>query len=187
MVESELLTGRARRDLLALASDFVRHIDGLGAFPPTVRIHGDLGMNNVLWVDGAPVLMDFDDSQNGAAVQDLALADWLYSVRDRPDLEVLGLWPDPTADRYAEHSRRRAGVRELLLEGYRSVRAYDPAWERWNQPCLFVREIFCAAWFCARAHDEAFMSLWGKSIDAAFWRRVIRLAELRLGAMSAGL
>ena len=33
---------------------------------------------------------------------------------------------------------------------------------RWNQPCLFGREIFCAAWFCARSHDEVFRSLPGK-------------------------
>lgn len=61
------------RDYLALSDKLTAAIDAVFAratYNPR-PIHGDVHAGNVLWQEDGPCLVDFDDAQNGPAVQDL--------------------------------------------------------------------------------------------------------------------
>jgi len=68
----------------------------------TLRTHGDCHPSNILWRDGAPHFVDFDDARTAPAVQDL----WMMLSGDRP--------------------RRLAQLAELI-DGYREFADFDPA------------------------------------------------------------
>jgi Ser/Thr protein kinase RdoA (MazF antagonist) len=76
--------------------------------PRQLRLHGDVHVGNVLWTDGGPHFVDFDDARTGPAMQDL----WMLlsgSIEDKQaqlaDLRTLRLihyaawiarrWHDP--------------------------------------------------------------------------------------------
>lgn len=186
MIDSGHIPAGIAKQLERGASRLEQHLGALGAPPPTLRIHADLDINNVLWPAGEPVLMDLDDFQNGYAAQDLAMADIVYSVRGRPDLAFVPLTDQTDARDFERHIRHRLGIHRLLLEGYRSVLPWDDAWSEWMHPYWGTRRFFIGAWFCARAHDPVFMQRWGGTFDGAFWDRIVRRLDLQLDYMTGG-
>tara|TARA_B100001029_G_scaffold111582_1_gene92113 strand:- start:247 stop:1230 length:984 start_codon:yes stop_codon:yes gene_type:complete len=96
-----------------------------------LRIHGDCHPGNILWKDNAPNFVDFDDTMNGPAVQDLWMM--LSGNRDQKQAQLQELLKG-----YNEFFR--FPVTELsLIESLRTLRIMNySAWlaRRWGDPAF---------------------------------------------------
>ena len=117
----------------AIVADILKHVEkNYQQFPPElIRLHGDCHPGNILWTDKGPHFVDFDDSRNGPAIQDL----WMLLSGERHEqqkqlLEIL--------EGYEEFCEFNA--RELnLIESLRSMRIIHYAgWlaKRWDDPAF---------------------------------------------------
>ena len=96
-----------------------------------LRLHGDCHTGNVLWTDGGPHFVDFDDSRMGPALQDL----WMLLSGDRAEMrrqftELLAGYED-----FCEFDQREL----YLLEALRTLRLlHYSAWlgMRWDDPAF---------------------------------------------------
>ena len=96
-----------------------------------IRLHGDCHPGNILWTEGGPHFVDFDDSRMGPAVQDL----WMLLSGETPDMtrqfaDVLVGYED-----FYEFNRRELH----LIEALRTLRLiHYSAWiaQRWQDPAF---------------------------------------------------
>ncbi len=96
-----------------------------------LRIHGDCHPGNVLWRDDVPHFVDFDDTVNGPAMQDL----WMMLSGDRNQRQAQLL---ELAEGYNEFYDFRASELELV-ESLRTLRLmHYSAWlaRRWEDPAF---------------------------------------------------
>ena len=96
-----------------------------------LRIHGDCHLGNVLWQNGAPFFVDFDDAVMGPAIQDL----WMLLSGDRG---------------------RRQGQLMELLEGYSEFRDFSALELNLIEALRTLRIIRYSAWLARRWQDPAF-------------------------------
>ncbi|MGH8278650.1 MAG: serine/threonine protein kinase [Gammaproteobacteria bacterium] len=97
----------------------------------SIRLHGDCHPGNLLWTDGGPHFVDFDDCLSGPAVQDL----WMLL------------------------SGERAAVQEQLghvLQGYRQFADFDARELNLVEALRSLRMLHYAAWIARRWSDPAF-------------------------------
>jgi Ser/Thr protein kinase RdoA (MazF antagonist) len=97
----------------------------------TLRLHGDCHAGNILWHETGPVFVDFDDSLNGPAVQDL----WMF-IAGTPD-QMRREWT-LLLDGYEQFAHLDAGE-TLLIEALRATRMLNhAAWiaQRWDDPAF---------------------------------------------------
>lgn len=96
-----------------------------------LRIHGDCHSGNVLWKDNVPNFVDFDDTMNGPAIQDLWMM--LSGSRDQRQAQLIEL-----LEGYNEFYRFPTS--ELsLIESLRTLRIMNySAWlaRRWDDPAF---------------------------------------------------
>ncbi len=96
-----------------------------------LRIHGDCHPGNVLWKDGTPNFVDFDDTMAGPGIQDL----WMMLSGDRIQRQAQLL---ELVEGYNEFHEFK--VRELaLIEALRTMRLMNySAWlaRRWSDPAF---------------------------------------------------
>jgi Ser/Thr protein kinase RdoA (MazF antagonist) len=119
----------------------------------TLRLHGDCHVGNVLWTDAGPHFVDFDDSRNGPAVQDL----WMLLSGERPDM-----------------------VRQLsdLLAGYESFCEFDPRELHLIEALRTLRLIHYSAWLARRWDDPAFPVAFPWFNTQRYWQdRILELRE----------
>ncbi|MGB0845471.1 MAG: serine/threonine protein kinase [Thiolinea sp.] len=136
-------------DLLAKMQD---HFSAAGQYQQ-LRIHGDCHPNNILWRDGQPHIVDFDDTRMGPAIQDL----WMFLSGDRP-----------------YQTARLAD----LLEGYTQFREFPVAELHLIEPLRTLRIIYYAAWLARRADDPAFELAFPWFYTAQFWdQHILALKE----------
>ena len=126
----------------AIADTYDRMAEGV----PTLRLHGDLHLGNVLDRDGELRLLDFDDCMIGPAVQDLWLA---LGGRDAATSEL----------------------RESFLESYEQFRRFDRAELRLIEPLRGLRMAHYAAWLARRWHDPIFPKNWPHFGSEESWER----------------
>jgi Ser/Thr protein kinase RdoA (MazF antagonist) len=114
-----------------------------------LRLHGDCHPGNLLWTDAGPHFVDLDDARTGPAVQDL----WMLAHDD--------------------------AAMEALLEGYASMRDFDPA-ELALVPALrAMRQVHHAGWIAQRWADPAFPAAFPFAAEASWWEQhVADLHEL---------
>ncbi|WP_426414931.1 serine/threonine protein kinase [Aestuariirhabdus sp. LZHN29] len=98
---------------------------------PQLRLHGDCHIGNILWRDEVPHFVDFDDSRNGAAIQDL----WMFLSGDR--------------------NQQRLQVSELV-EGYNEFNDFPTSQLRLIEPMRTLRLLHYNAWLGRRWPDPAF-------------------------------
>jgi Ser/Thr protein kinase RdoA (MazF antagonist) len=96
-----------------------------------LRLHGDCHLGNVLWTDDGPHFVDFDDSRNGPAVQDI----WMLFSGKRHEM-----------------------VAQLndFLAGYEDFHAFDLRELHLVEALRTLRLIHYAAWIAQRWEDPAF-------------------------------
>ncbi|MGE0384891.1 MAG: serine/threonine protein kinase [Gammaproteobacteria bacterium] len=118
----------------AICADILQRVrlrfQSAGAFA-VIRVHGDCHPGNILVRDGSAHLVDFDDTANGPAIQDL----WMFLSGDR--------------------AYREAGL-TALMEGYRAFNDFDPRELVLIEPLRALRMIHYAAWLARRHDDPAF-------------------------------
>jgi Ser/Thr protein kinase RdoA (MazF antagonist) len=118
-----------------------------------LRLHGDCHSGNVLWTDGGPHFVDFDDSRMGPAVQDL----WMLLSGERADM-----------------------VRQMadILAGYEDFCDFDPSQLYLVEALRTLRLIHYAAWLARRWDDPAFPVAFPWFNTQRYWQdRILELRE----------
>jgi Ser/Thr protein kinase RdoA (MazF antagonist) len=127
-------------------------LDATGAVAQ-LRLHGDAHIGNVLVRDGHAALVDFDDTANGPAIQDL----WMFLSGDRA---------------YAERALKH------LLAGYTTFRDFDPIELALVEPLRALRMLHYAAWLARRHDDPAFKLAFPWFGSERYWgEHVVSLRE----------
>lgn len=126
---------------------------------PIIRLHGDCHPSNILWRDG-PLFVDFDDTRNGPAIQDL----WLFLNGSRAD-QLAQL--DTLADGYREFSEFPADQLQLI------------------EPLRGLRMVHYMAWLAKRWQDPAFPRAFPWFAEAKYWESQVLAFKEQLAALQA--
>ena len=118
----------------------------------TIRLHGDCHEGNVLWTDDGPHFVDFDDSRNGPAIQDL----WMLLAGDTSEKQI------QLAD---------------LLAGYEDFAEFDRRELALVEALRTLRLIHYSAWIARRWTDPAFPAAFPWFTTPRYWEE--RILELR--------
>ena len=127
---------------------------------PTLRLHGDCHLGNVLWRDGAPHIVDLDDAMQGPAVQDL----WMLVSGD-----------------YSTMARQL----DDLLSGYEQFCEFDDRERRLIEPLRTLRMVRHSAWLAERWSDPTFPLNFPFFGSAAYWNQQTTQLREQLEAMGA--
>jgi Ser/Thr protein kinase RdoA (MazF antagonist) len=125
------------------------------------RIHGDFHLGNLLQRDGVLYALDFDDMVIGPPVQDMWLA-------------------------LAGRDARALRQRQVFLEGYEQLRAFDRTTLRLIEPLRALRWVHYATWIARRWHDPAFPITWPHFGTDAYWAQETSDLEEQLGLIRRG-
>lgn len=118
-----------------------------------LRLHGDCHLGNVLWTDEGPHFVDFDDSRNGPAIQDI----WMLFSGDRSEMQ--------------------AQLNEFL-EGYERLQDFDLRQLNLIEALRTLRLIHYAAWIAMRWNDPAFPVAFPWFNTQRYWQdRILELRE----------
>jgi Ser/Thr protein kinase RdoA (MazF antagonist) len=129
-----------------------RCYDRAGALA-AIRLHGDCHAGNILWTDGGPHFVDFDDARSGPAVQDL----WMLLSGDRAAMtQQLG----------------------DVLAGYEDFRGFEPRELALVEALRTLRLIHYSAWLARRWDDPAFPAAFPWFNTHRYWQdRILELRE----------
>jgi Ser/Thr protein kinase RdoA (MazF antagonist) len=119
----------------------------------TLRLHGDCHAGNVLWTEGGPHFVDFDDARSGPAMQDL----WMLLSGDRASMaQQLG----------------------LVLEGYRPFAEFERGELHLLEALRTLRLLHYSAWIARRWDDPAFPAAFPWFNTQRYWQdRILELRE----------
>jgi Ser/Thr protein kinase RdoA (MazF antagonist) len=152
LLDSELLpdswADRYADAIDALAEAYASRLEGV----PLHRIHADCHLGNLLRGRDGWFFLDFDDFASGPAVHDV----W-----------VLVPGRDPEAVRQ----------REVLLEGYRQLRDFEPRWLQLVEPLRAARMLKISSWIARRWSEPAFRSTFPHFGTDLYWERETRDLE----------
>jgi Ser/Thr protein kinase RdoA (MazF antagonist) len=119
----------------------------------TLRVHGDCHSGNILWRDGGPHFVDFDDARTAPAVQDL----WMMLSGERP--------------------RQTAQLAELV-EGYSEFCDFNPRELRLIGPLRALRMLHYSAWLARRWQDPIFPRTFPWFNTIRYWgEQILELRE----------
>ena len=119
---------------------------------PSIRIHGDCHMGNVLWRDDIAHFVDFDDCMMGPPVQDL----WMLLSGERDE---------------------RTYQLSLILDAYNELQDFDPSTLALVEALRTLRIMHHAAWIARRWNDPAFPTAFPSFDSAKYWSE--HILELR--------
>ncbi|WP_026842425.1 serine/threonine protein kinase [Citrifermentans bremense] len=118
-----------------------------------IRAHGDCHAGNILWRDGAPHFVDFDDARMAPAVQDL----WMMLSGER--------------------SRQLVQL-EQLVKGYTEFRDFHPGELRLVEPLRALRMLHYSAWLARRWEDPTFPITFPWFNTVRYWgEHILQLRE----------
>ena len=115
------------RDLLQALDELLDGCDDCAY----IRTHGDCHAGNVLWRNGAPHFVDFDDARNAPAIQDI----WMMLSGDR--------------------ARQTAQLAEII-EGYNEFHDFRAEQLRLVEALRSLRILHYCAWLARRWDDPGF-------------------------------
>ena len=119
----------------------------------SLRLHGDCHPGNILWTEAGPHFVDFDDSRQGPAIQDL----WMLLSGDEAD------------------ARRQLSA---LLRGYEMFREFDDRELHLVEALRTLRLIHYSAWIARRWNDPAFPAAFPWFGSVRYWQdRILELRE----------
>lgn len=119
---------------------------------PRIRIHGDVGLENMMWTKIGPVMVDFDDMLMGPPVHDV----WLIGR----DAEV--------------------GNLEAVVNGYRSVRLLPDEWLSVIPAMAALRVVWGNAWMLSRHYDRVFRDNLPAFGTDEYWSEQLAYLQARL-------
>lgn len=118
-----------------------------------IRVHGDCHSGNMLWREGAPHFVDFDDARSAPAVQDI--------------------WMLLSGDRFRQQDQLGK-----ILEGYHQFCDFDLRELRLIEPLRTLRMLYHSAWLAKRWDDPAFPRAFPWFNTMQFWtNQIIELRE----------
>jgi Ser/Thr protein kinase RdoA (MazF antagonist) len=146
---SGLIDAQIRPRYRAVVEEILESVRPLFKNLPMLRIHGDCHLGNVLWRGSgneamSTFFLDFDDMVMGPAVQDI----WMV-VRGRD-----------------EDALRN---RDLLIDGYEQMRAFDRSTLRMVEPLRALRLIHYSAWIAKRWEDPTFKNAFPEFGTNKYW------------------
>jgi len=140
----------------ALTSQLLTAIDTILADAGTIRyirVHGDCHAGNILWREGAPHFVDFDDARLAPAVQDL----WMMLSGERP--------------------RQTAQLAELI-EGYSEFCDFNPRELQLIGALRALRMLHYSAWLARRWEDPIFPRTFPWFNTVRYWgEQILELRE----------
>lgn len=125
-----------------------------------IRLHADCHAGNILWRDDNAIFLDFDDSRNGPAIQDL----WMLL--------------------YGNQQEQRLQLDELL-ELYQEFYDFDKEQLKLIEPLRAMRIIHHLAWIIERWQDPAFPIAFPWITDIDFWKRQLSEFNQQINALKA--
>ncbi len=132
----------------SLAADVLVAVDGVlaqhGSAVDWIRVHGDCHAGNVLWRDGAPHFVDFDDARMAPAVQDL----WMLLSGERHEQQL----------QLSE-----------IVDGYNEFADFNPRELQLVESLRTLRIIHYSAWLARRWEDPAFPRAFPWFNTARYW------------------
>lgn len=151
LISEKFIPPEYRESYQSLTRDLLQQIDERFARLTTVRkirVHGDCHNGNMLWRDGAPNFVDFDDARMAPAIQDLWML--LSGTEDQQRQQL-----------------------DKILAGYHLFNDFDYQETQLIEPLRTLRIIHYSAWLARRWDDPAFprtfpwfnsMQYWGEHI-----------------------
>ncbi len=124
----------------------------------SIRLHGDCHPGNILWRD-EPIFVDFDDSRNGPAVQDL----WMLLSGDRHE---------------------KLAQLDVLLEGYQEFCDFNHSELKLIEPLRGLRMVHYMAWLAKRWNDPAFPIAFPWFNDPKYWEGQVLAIKEQIAALS---
>ncbi|MEX2367336.1 MAG: serine/threonine protein kinase [Pseudohongiellaceae bacterium] len=134
LLENGFIPLELRQAYDSVASDLIRRLhDGYGRLSgiKPIRLHGDCHMGNVLWRDGTPHFVDFDDTMSGPAIQDL----WMLLSGEREE---------------------KTAQFKHLMNGYSDFFEFNPLELHLLEALRTMRIMHYSAWLARRWDDPAF-------------------------------
>ena len=123
-----------------------------------LRVHGDCHAGNLLWRDGGPHFVDFDDSRMAPAMQDL----WMLLSGDR------------------EQQQRQLSK---IIEAYRQFRDFDARELQLIEVLRTLRILHYSAWLARRWQDPAFPHSFPWFNTVRYWEEHILELREQLAAL----
>jgi Ser/Thr protein kinase RdoA (MazF antagonist) len=156
LIREQFIPAEYRDSYAAVTDQLLAGIETILAEVGEVRLlraHGDCHSGNILWRDGAPHFVDFDDSRTAPAVQDL----WMMLSGDRP--------------------RQSAQLAELV-EGYTEFCDFNPRELRLIGPLRSLRMLHYSAWLARRWQDPIFPRTFPWFNTVRYWgEQILELRE----------
>lgn len=136
-----------------LSAHLVTRLEGALDGHRTQRIHGDCHLGNLLWRDGTPNFVDFDDAVTGPPIQDL----WMLLSGERSDQQ--------------QQLNR-------IVEAYSVFSTFDTGSAVLIEPLRTLRMMHHAAWIARRWEDPAFPPAFPWFADGRYWSdHILELRE----------
>ncbi|MFK8031017.1 MAG: serine/threonine protein kinase [Gammaproteobacteria bacterium] len=122
------------------------------------RLHGDMHVGNLLWEEGTPSVLDFDDACNGPPMQDL----WMF-LSGNPDEMQRNL--------------------NALAEGYEMFRQFPTNMLDQVEALRAMRILYHTAWLARRWTDPAFPRAFPWFNTQKFWQEHILTLKEQLALL----
>jgi Ser/Thr protein kinase RdoA (MazF antagonist) len=156
LIEERFIPEEYRASYKAVTGQLLAAIDEAFAKAQAIsriRAHGDCHAGNILWRDGAPHFVDFDDARMAPAVQDL----WMMLSGER--------------------SRQLVQL-EQLVKGYTEFRDFHPGELRLVEPLRALRMLHYSAWLARRWEDPTFPITFPWFNTVRYWgEHILQLRE----------
>jgi Ser/Thr protein kinase RdoA (MazF antagonist) len=162
IITEKFIPDEYRPSYTAVTSQLLHEIDDLlaGAGPLRfIRTHGDCHSGNILWRDGAPHFVDFDDARMAPAVQDL----WMMLSGERPR----------QTDQLAE-----------LIDGYSEFCDFQPRELKLVEALRALRMLHYSAWLASRWDDPVFPLTFPWFNTVRYWGEHILQLREQLAALA---
>jgi Ser/Thr protein kinase RdoA (MazF antagonist) len=162
LIRERFIPEEYRATYTAVTDQLLREIDDITAAAGPfryIRVHGDCHAGNILWRDGAPHFVDFDDARMAPAVQDL----WMMLSGGR---------------------ERQTAQLAALIEGYGEFNEFHPAELRLIEPLRALRMLHYSAWLARRWEDPVFPVTFPWFNTVRYWGEHILELREQLAALA---
>lgn len=153
LLENNFLPSEMESAYASVSEHLLQRIEPLMVNAPSIRIHGDCHMGNILWRHDIPHFVDFDDCMMGPPIQDL----WMLLSGERQD---------------------QTGQLATILDAYNDFYEFDVSTLALVEPLRTLRIMHHAAWIAKRWHDPAFPPAFPTFDSVNYWsKHVLELRE----------
>jgi Ser/Thr protein kinase RdoA (MazF antagonist) len=155
LIAERFIPAEYRESYQAVTAQLLQGVDEImaGAGLSYIRAHGDCHAGNILWRDGAPHFVDFDDARMAPAVQDL----WMMLSGERP---------------------RQLAQLAQLVKGYGEFYDFSACELRAIEALRALRMLHYSAWLASRWEDPMFPSTFPWFNTTRYWgEHILQLRE----------